>query len=180
MPELQLRIGPDLIFKQKAETVTDFGPELSDLTDSMLAVLYREKGVGLGANMVGILQRIIVVDLQMDGHRAPLVCINPELTSYSSETSTNEEASLCFPGIRAKIERPNAIEISYQDIEGNQHSLKAEGWLSTVIQHEMEYLDGKTFLDNLSKLKRDRLLKKLKKDTKQPTCCNDPLCGAKG
>lgn len=177
MTDLQLVMGPDPIFKQKAETVTQFGSELADLANSMLEILYREKGVGLGANMVGILKRMIVIDLQIEGRREPLVCVNPTLVSCSSETAKNEEASLCFPGIRAEIERPSSIEISYQDTEGKQHTLEAEGWLATVIQHEMEYLDGRTFLDNLSKLKQDRLIKKMLKEQKNSQkCCTDPSC----
>lgn len=177
MTDLQLVMGPDPIFKQRAETVTEFGPEVANIANAMLEVLYRERGVGLGANMVGILKRIIVVDLQMEGVRQPLICINPVLVSSSEEKAKNEEASLCFPGIRAEIERPKSIEITYQDTDGNAHTLHAEDWLATVIQHEMEYLDGRTFLDNLSKLKQDRLIKKMLKEKKSAQkCCTDPSC----
>ena len=175
MATLQLVMGPDPIFRQKAADVTEFDDKLRILTEQMLEVLYREKGIGLGANMVGLLKRIIVVDLQEEGRRSPLVCVNPKITSGSSETSTQEEASLCFPGIRAEVTRPASIEISYQDVEGKDHNLKADGWLATVIQHEMEYLDGRTFLDNLSKLKRDRLLKKMQKEQKH-ACCGTSHC----
>lgn len=175
---LQLTMGPDPIFRKHAETVTEFGPELASLADQMLEVLYREKGIGLGANMVGILKRIIVVDLQIDGNRQPLVCINPEMISCSKEKAKNEEASLCFPGIRAVIERPSSIKIKYQDTDGAPHELEADGWLATVIQHEMEYLEGKTFLDNLSKLKQERLVKKMLKEQKNAHLhCHDPNCG---
>lgn len=177
MAKLQLVYAPDPIFKRKSLKVTAFNDELKELTSEMLEVLYREKGIGLGANMVGVLQRIIVVDLQENGERTPLVCINPEIRSQSEETTTREEASLCFPGIRVEIERPTSIELDYQDIDGQTHTMKADGWLATVIQHEMEYLDGKTFLDNLSKLKRDRLIKKMLKDMKNTDSCGDPQCG---
>lgn len=177
MAKLQLVFAPDPIFKKKSAKVIAFGEELKELTDEMLEVLYREKGIGLGANMVGVLQRIIVVDLQENGERSPLVCINPEILSTSGETVTREEASLCFPGVRAEIKRPNRIELAYQDTNGKPLTLDADGWLSTVIQHEMEYLDGRTFLDNLSKLKRDRLVKKMLKDMKHAQDCGDPHCG---
>ena len=168
-------MAPSPIFRQKATEVTEFGDDLRVLTEQMLEVLYREKGIGLGANMVGLLKRIIVVDLQEEGKRKPLICINPVITDHSTETSKQEEASLCFPGIRAEINRPAEIEVAYQDVEGGKHTLRADGWLATVIQHEMEYLDGRTFLDNLSKMKRDRLLKKMQKEQKH-ACCGTPAC----
>ncbi len=177
MAKLQLVFAPDPIFKRKSEKVTDFNEELKDLTSEMLEVLYREKGIGLGANMVGVLQRIIVVDLQENGERSPVVCINPEIRSRSEDTTTREEASLCFPGVRAEVERPSHIELIYQNVDGETQTMEAEGWLATVIQHEMEYLDGRTFLDNLSKLKRDRLIKKMLKDMKHAQDCGDPHCG---
>lgn len=177
MVNLELVPAPNPIFRMKAEPVTSFDGELKELTDAMLEVVYRERGLGIGANMVGILKRIIVIDLQENGERLPLICINPEIVSRSSDTVSREEASLCFPGIRVEIERPERIEITYQDIDGKRHELAAEDWLATVIQHEMEYLDGKTFLDNVSKLKRDRLIKKMVKDRKHAEECGDPHCG---
>ena len=175
MTALQLIMAPNPIFRQRAAEVTEFDEGLRALTDQMLEVLYHERGIGLGANMVGVLKRIIVVDLQEEGKRKPLVCINPVITDHSTETSAQEEASLCFPGIRAEITRPSEIEVAYQDVEGTKHTLRAKGWLSTVIQHEMEYLDGRTFLDNLSKMKKDRLLKKMQKEQKH-ACCGTPAC----
>lgn len=180
MTHLDLVLAPDPIFRKKADPVTDFGDDLKATTDAMLETLYRERGVGLGANMVGVLKRIIVVDLQEDGARDPLICINPEILEISNEKETREEASLCFPGIRVGIERPSHIKIAYQDTEGAPHTLEADGWLATVVQHEMEYLDGRTFLDNLSKLKRERLIKKMIKDMKQAGTCSDPTCCPQG
>lgn len=175
MTTLQLVMAPNPIFRQKAAEVTEFDDDLRVLTEQMLEILYQERGIGLGANMVGLLKRIIVIDLQEEGERKPLVCINPVLTGHSDETNKREEASLCFPGIRAEISRPASIDVAYQDVEGVRHTLQAEGWLATVIQHEMEYLDGRTFLDNLSKMKRDRLLKKMQKEQKH-ACCGTSHC----
>jgi peptide deformylase len=129
----------------------------------MFATIYLERAVGLGANMVGILKRIAVVDLQENGVRVPYTFINPDITWRSKETQTFEEGSLCFPGITAQITRPRAIKISYIDYNGDNKDLETEGFLSTVIQHEVDYLNGKVFLDYLSKLKRDMLIKKMEK-----------------
>lgn len=177
MTILSLVMAPNPIFKQTAATVEQVDDEIRTLCSSLLETLYEERGIGIAAPMVGVLKRIIVVDLQEQGTRSPIICVNPVLKHTSSRTQKHEEASLCFPGIRAEIERPASIELDYLDADGKPQSLMAEGWLATVIQHEMEYLDGKTFLDNLSKLKRDRLIKKMLKDTKHAQACGDPHCG---
>ncbi len=177
MATLSLVMAPNPIFRQKAAGVQQVDENIRLLCDDMLETLYTERGIGLAAPMVGVLQRIIVIDLQQEGVRAPLVCINPHINNMATETEKHEEASLCFPGIRAEIERPASLELDYLDKAGASQSLQAEGWLATVIQHEMEYLDGRTFLDNLSKLKRDRLIKKMLKDIKHTQACGDPHCG---
>lgn len=132
----------------------------------MFDTLYREQGVGIGANMVGLLKRIIVIDLQQDGKKSPLGMINPVLIQTSQETQVFEEASLSYPGISAKITRPAEITVTYLDTQGGSQSLDASGFLATVIQHEMDYLDGRTYLDHLSSLKRKMLLKKMEKQLK--------------
>jgi len=177
MVALSLVMAPDPIFKQSADDITQIDGDVRSLCNDMLETLYAERGIGIAAPMVGVLKRIIAIDLQEEGARAPLVCINPVLKNTSDQTHKHEEASLCFPGIRAEVERPSSIELTYLDLDGITQSLKADGWLATVIQHEMEYLDGRTFLDNLSKLKRDRLIKKMVKDIKHTQACGDPHCG---
>lgn len=177
MSALNLVMAPSQIFKQKALDVPQVDDSIRALCADMLDTLYAEKGIGIAAPMVGVLKRVIVIDLQENGVRAPIVCINPQLKSTSAEMQKHEEASLCFPGIRAEIERPASANLDYLDTDGAPQSLQADGWLATVIQHEMEYLDGRTFLDNLSKLKRDRLIKKMLKDIKHTQACGDPHCG---
>jgi peptide deformylase len=174
MAVLPLILGPNPVFRQRAEAVQTVDDTIRQLCDDMLETLYQERGIGMGANMVGVLKQIIVVDLQEDGERKPLVCINPEITKKSETLIAREEASLCFPGIRAEITRPDSIEITYLDTNGEPQTLATDGWLATVIQHEMEYLQGRTFLDNLSKVKRDRLIKKMQKQMK--STCTDPHC----
>lgn len=177
MATLSLVMAPNPIFKQSAHEISQVDEEVRTFCGEMLETLYFERGIGISAPMVGVPKRVIAIDLQEDGIRAPLVCINPTLKSSSKKMQKHEEASLCFPGIRTEIERPASIDLEYLDIDGNPQSLKADGWLATVIQHEMEYLDGRTFLDNLSKLKRDRLIKKMLKDMKHAQACGDPHCG---
>ena len=167
MAILPLIYAPNPIFKMKAEPVADINDDIQKLVDDMLYTMYTEGAVGLGANMVGVLKRIAVVDLQDNNTKSPLTLINPKITWHSDDTQTYKEASLCFPGISAEISRPSTIKINYFDYDGKAQELKAEGFLSAVIQHEVDYLDGKTFLDYLSKMKRDILIRKVEKHIKK-------------
>jgi peptide deformylase len=167
MSILPLIYAPNPIFKMKAELVADINDDIRKLVDDMLSTMYFEKAVGLCANMVGVLKRIAVVDLQNNNTKSPIILINPKITWYSDDIQVHEEVSLCFPGISAEINRPSAIKISYFDYDGKAQELKAEGFLSTVIQHEVDYLDGKIFLDYLSKMKRDILIRKVEKHIKK-------------
>lgn len=167
MTSLKLVIGPDPIFRQKADPVEDITPDILDLVDAMFKVLYAEKGIGLGANMVGVLKQIIVIDLQENGTSDPVAMINPRITRQSEERQTLEEASLSFPGLSAAVTRPKDIDVEYLDTSGEKKSLTAAGFLSTVIQHEIDYLEGRTFMDHLSRLKRERMMAKAEKNKKQ-------------
>lgn len=163
MPRLELVIAPNPVFRQTASPVEKVDEETRADVTAMFETLYREQGVGIGANMVGLLKRIIVIDLQQDAKKSPLAMINPVVTKASPKTQVFEEASLSFPGISAKVTRPKEVTVSYLDAEGEAQSLNAEGFLATVIQHEMDYLDGRTYLDHLSSVKRKMLLKKMEK-----------------
>ncbi len=163
MTSLPLVYAPNKIFKQIAKPVELVNDEIRKLIDQMLNTMYIEKAIGLGANMVGVLKRIVVVDLQEEGILKPYIFINPEITWSSEESQVFTEASVCFPGIKAEITRSQSIKLNYLDYEGNSKELQASGFFSTVIQHEIDYLNGKVFLDYLSKLKRDTLLKKMQK-----------------
>lgn len=166
MKHLQLVYAPNPIFKQKALPVNKVDDEIRMLVDQMLNTVYVEGGIGIGGNMVGILKRIVVIDLQENRLRNPRIFINPEITWYSKEMQTFKEASLCFLGIDADITRPKTIKMNYLDYDGNFQEIEADGFLATVIQHEVDYLNGKIFLDHLSKLKRDHLIKKMEKHIK--------------
>lgn len=160
---LPLVYAPHEIFKKKAEPVEMVDDGVRLLVDRMLKTLEVERAVGLGANMVGILKRIAVAHLVNDEKTAPYVFINPRILWRSEELQTFEEASICFPGVSAEITRPHAIKIEYLDYNGKDQELEAEGFLATVIQHEVDYLEGIVYLDYLSKLKRETLLKKMQK-----------------
>lgn len=158
---LPLIYAPNEIFKKKALAVTLINDEIRFLIDRMVKTMYLEKAIGLAANMVGILKRIIIVDLQESSSSKPYIFINPEIIYFSSDIQTNVEASVCFPGISAEIARSRAIKVNYKNYEGKDEELEAEGWLAAVIQHETDYLNGKIFLDYLSKLKSELLMKKV-------------------
>jgi len=176
MAVLQLVLGPDPLLKQTAAPVGEITDEVKALVADMFDTLYERKGLGLGANMVGELQRIVVIDLQEDGKKQPVACINPEIVWQSKQNVSREEASLCFPGISAEVSRPDAVKVQFQDLNGKIQELEADGWLATVLQHEIDYLDGKVYLDYLSKMKRDRLIKKMQKQIRSHNC-GDPECG---
>ncbi len=128
----------------------------------MFRIMSESGAIGLGANMVGLLKQIVVIDLK-DGVSEPLALINPQIISRSDKLVMMNEASVSFPGIEAEIERPESIKVEYQDKDAGKHSIDAEGMLARVILHEMDYLQGKTFLDHLSKFKKSRLMKKFQK-----------------
>ncbi|MCC3861457.1 peptide deformylase [Pseudemcibacter aquimaris] len=166
MKKSKLIYGPDPIFKKTSSKVECFDEENKALCQELTHLLYQENAVGVAAPMIGALKRIIAYDLQENGNN-PVVMINPEITKNSETTQSFSEGSICFPGVSADISRPDAITVRYQDIDGSEHSLDAEGWLATVIQHEMDYLDGKTIFDYLSPMKRKMLFKKTKKHQKE-------------
>jgi peptide deformylase len=163
MKALQIIYAPDPIFRKIATPVAQVNDEVRALVDAMFATMQVEQAVGLGANMVGVLQRIAVVDLAENGVSKPYCFINPKITWRSDEEQSFEEASLSFVGISAEISRAKAIKVKYLDYDGKEQELEADGFFASVIQHEMDYLDGKTFLDYLSKMKRDMLVKKMLK-----------------
>ncbi|GHF12060.1 peptide deformylase [Kordiimonas sediminis] len=176
MASLDLILAPDPIFKKTATAVTSVDDTVRAVIDQMFEVLYREKGLGIGANMVGILDRIVVVDMQEDGKSTPLALVNPEITEVSEETQTFPEASLSYPGIRAEITRPKQITVTYLDRDGISQTLKADGWFAQVLQHEIDYLDGKVFLDYLKPVKRQMLIKKMQKYKKHSHGEGCPCC----
>ena len=156
---------PDVLLRKKSKPVEKIDKALKTLMDDMIKTMYEAPGIGLAAIQVGILRRVIVIDLsKQDEKKSPLFLINPEITFKSKTMSTYEEGCLSLPGQYAEIERPSECHLKYQDYNGDLKELKANGLLSTCIQHEVDHLEGILFIDYLSKLKKSIIVKKLSKN----------------
>jgi peptide deformylase len=153
---------PDPFLKQKCLPVTSFDKELKILTDNMLKTMYESEGIGLSAIQIGVLKRIIVIDITEE-LKKPLILINPVITPSNSKFLEFKEGCLSFPGIYESVKRNEEIAVDYNSIEGKKLSMKATGLLSICIQHEVDHLEGVVFLDRLSGLKRNRAEKKFLK-----------------
>ena len=161
-------VAPDPVLKAKAKPVETVTDELRVLMDDMLETMYHAPGIGLAAPQVGVSQRVIVVDIaREDEPKAPLCMVNPELVWVSDDDSTYEEGCLSVPEHYADVARPAEIQVKYLDRDGKKQELKTDGLLATVIQHEMDHLEGILFIDHLSSLKRNMILRKLLKSKKQ-------------
>ena len=168
MSKREIVIEPDPILRKKSESLEKVDDELRSLLDDMLETMYTAPGIGLAAVQVGILKRLIVIDISKEKDKKnPLFLINPEIISRSKNTSIHEEGCLSLPGHYAEIERPAECHIKYIDYTGKQKEIEANGLLSTCIQHEVDHLNGILFIDYLSKLKKDMILKKLVKNKKE-------------
>ena len=164
----KILIEPDSILRKKCEPVGSVNSEIQKLMDDMLETMYAAPGIGLAAIQVGILKRIVVIDISKEKERKnPIFLINPEIINKSSNTSVYEEGCLSLPGQFAEIQRPAECTVKYLDYEGKQKQLKVDGLLSTCVQHEVDHLDGVLFIDYLSKLKKDMIVKKLIKHKKE-------------
>tara|TARA_B110001452_G_scaffold159410_1_gene132647 strand:+ start:477 stop:998 length:522 start_codon:yes stop_codon:yes gene_type:complete len=161
-------IEPDPILRKKCKPIEKVDDELRKLMKQMLNTMYQAPGIGLAAIQVGILKRVVVIDISKDERKKePLFLVNPEITYRSKETSTYEEGCLSLPGQFAEIERPAECQLKYINFEGKEKELKANGLLSTCIQHEVDHLNGVLFIDYLSKLKKDMIVKKLIKHKRE-------------
>ena len=157
---------PDPFLRQKSIDVNQVDNETRKLMDDMLDTMYAAPGIGLAAVQVGIPKRIIVIDLSKEEEKKPLYFINPKIILKSSNNATYEEGCLSVPGQFAEIDRPDRCQINYLDYYGKQQEVKAEGLLATCIQHEIDHLEGILFIDYLSKLKKNFIVKKLSKQKK--------------
>ena len=168
MPQKKIVIEPDPILRKESKPVEKVDDELRRLLDDMLETMYAAPGIGLAAVQVGILKRLIVIDISKDKEKKnPLFLINPEIVSKSKNTSIHEEGCLSLPGHFAEIERPAECQINFLDYNGKKKVISAKGLLSTCIQHEVDHLNGILFIDYLSKLKKDMIIKKLVKHKKE-------------
>ena len=161
-------LEPDPILRKKCEPLEKVDDHLRKLMNDMLETMYKAPGIGLAAIQVGILKRIVVIDISKDPEKKnPLFLVNPEIIHLSKETSVYEEGCLSLPGQFAEIERPANCHLKYIDFNGKEKELKTDGLLSTCIQHEVDHLNGILFIDYLSKLKKDMIIKKLVKHKKE-------------
>ncbi len=157
---------PAPVLRKKCAPVPGITPELITLIEDMFETMYAAPGLGLAAPQVALPMRLFVADtaLKEEGHHPnPLAMINPEIVEKSTELSSYEEGCLSIPDYYAEIERPAWVKVVYADPKGATQKLKCEGLLATVVQHEIDHLNGILFIDYLSKLRRDRVIKKFSK-----------------
>tara|TARA_Y100001970_G_C14183337_1_gene831072 strand:- start:377 stop:901 length:525 start_codon:yes stop_codon:yes gene_type:complete len=163
----KILLAPDPLLRSKCKKVDKVDNDLRLLMDDMLETMYKAPGIGLAAIQIGVLKRVVVIDLAKNNDKKkPLYLVNPEITFKSNKKAVYEEGCLSLPGQFAEIERPAECQINYLDYEGKNKNLKAEGLLATCIQHEIDHLDGILFIDYLSKLKKTMIIKKLEKQKK--------------
>src|SRR5262245_61094676 len=155
---------PDPVLRKVAAPIERVDEELRRLADDMLATMYDAPGIGLAAPQIGIARRLIVMDpAKDDAPKTPLVMVNPEILERSEEMRTHEEGCLSIPDFIAELERPAKTRVSYIDRGGKKREADLEGIWSTLVQHEIDHLNGVLFIDYLSRLKRDMVVRKFTK-----------------
>ncbi len=160
---------PDEILRKKSASIENVDDNVKKLAKDLLDTMYKSNGIGLAAVQIGILKRILVIDVSTkDEKKNPLCFINPKIKNFSDEKSVYEEGCLSIPDTFIEIERPKICEVEYIDINGKLKNIECDGLLSTCLQHEINHLDGKLIIDNLTKLKRDIIIKKISKNKKNP------------
>jgi len=161
MPARPLVLYPDPGLSRPADPVDAFGPRLKTLAEDVSDTLLAASAIGLTAPHIGVPERVVVI--RMAPEEPPSLYINPALLWASSDTATHEEGSVSMPGVRERITRPAAVRFGYCGLDGSIHEAEADGFLAAVIQHEIDQLDGIFWIDRLSRLKRERLLKRFGK-----------------
>ena len=173
MAKLDIVSIPDRILRSKSAPVERIDADFQRFLDDLLETMYAAPGVGLAAVQVGVPRRVFAADVankeSEEQTKTPLFFINPEILSASEERSTYEEGCLSIPDYYADVERPAKVRVRYLDRNGQSEEMEAEGLLATVLQHEYDHLNGKLFIDHLSKLKRDMVIKKFAKASRQGT-----------
>ena len=154
---------PNKLLREISLPVENVGKKEQQLMDDMLDTMYAANGIGLAAIQIGVPKNVVVIDLNKDNKKIPMFFVNPKITSKSKSLTKYEEGCLSIPNLFAEIERPSECEIQYLDYFGKEKTLTANGLLATCIQHEVDHLKGILFIDYLSKLKKDIILKKLLK-----------------
>ncbi len=162
-----LIILPDPILRQVSKPIETIDGEVKKLADDMLETMYDAPGIGLAAIQIGVARRMLVLDVSKEGEdKKPLVFINPEVVASSDARSVYEEGCLSIPDYYAEVERPAAITVRHLDREGKEQVTEADGLLATCLQHEIDHLNGVLFIDHISKLKREMVIRKFTKAAK--------------
>jgi len=165
---LPILIAPHAMLKTRARPVQPADQDaVRALLPRMFATMYRAPGIGLAGPQVGQLLRVIAIDLMPDNHPNPISLINPEIVAESEELATREEGCLSLPGMYAEVTRPARVKLRYLDQTGAKREIEADGLLAACVQHEIDHLDGILFVDHLSALKRNMIMRKLAKEQRQ-------------
>jgi peptide deformylase len=162
-----LIILPDPILREVSKPIETMDSEVKKLADDMLETMYDAPGIGLAAIQIGVARRMLVLDVSKEGEdKTPLVFINPEVVSASDARSVYEEGCLSIPDYYAEVERPAIITVKHLDRDGKEQLTQADGLLATCLQHEIDHLNGVLFIDHISKLKREMVIRKFTKAAK--------------
>ena len=167
MTELSILLHPDPRLKKISTQVTNIDERIKKLCLDMIDTMYSHSGVGLAAPQVGVLKRVVVMDCSDEGEKSPVTLINPEIVWSSEEVSKFEEGCLSIPHIREEIKRPSSVQVKFTDISGISKESYFKGLWATCIQHEIDHLNGKLFIDYLGPIKRSFITKKMKKYKKE-------------
>ncbi|MBM7044456.1 MULTISPECIES: peptide deformylase [Rhizobium] len=162
-----LIILPDPLLRQASKPIERIDTETQRLADDMLETMYDAPGIGLAAIQIGVPRRMLVIDVSREGEeKTPLVFINPEIVTSSDDRSVYEEGCLSIPDYYAEVERPARVTVKYLDRDGKEQLTEADGLLATCVQHEIDHLNGVLFIDYISRLKREMVIKKFTKAAK--------------
>lgn len=156
-------IHPDPRLKKKCEAVADLSDELRNLASDMLETMYDAPGIGLAAPQIGVLSRLIVMDCVKEGTPEPVVMFNPEVLASSDDTNVYEEGCLSIPDQFAEVTRPKEVRVGWIDLDGNPQEKDFDGLWATCVQHEIDHLNGKLFIDYLGPMKRQMMTRKSSK-----------------
>ncbi len=163
MALLEILQAPHPLLKARAQPVQAIDDALRELVADMFETMYKAPGIGLAAPQVGVTLRLVVIDVAEGDERRPMVLINPEIEWHSAVRATAEEGCLSLPGQYAEVTRPEAVRVRFLDEHGTQRELAADGLLARCVQHEIDHLDGVLFVDHLSALRRNMIMRKLGK-----------------
>ena len=166
MPIKNIITVPDPLLKSISKPVDKINNEIKILINDMFETMYNAPGIGLAAVQIGIPLRVVVIDISKGDKKKPYFFVNPNIVWRSDKTSTYEEGCLSIPNQFAEIERPESCRVEYLDLNNQKKEIEASGLLSTCIQHEIDHLNGILFIDYLSKLKKNMIIKKVTKNNK--------------